>query len=147
MLCNRIFRYFFLSLNCQTKCNSSIQLSSLVKNANVMITMCQYTHLTPAEREYILKSLSENKSITTIAVELDRDKSTISRELSRNSGPNGYSAYAAQEKYTNRRRASRPELKLSNPKIHAYVRTNSIIINGLLSKSQNVLNMKTLILR
>lgn len=86
-----------------------------------MITMCQYTHLTPAEREYILKSLSENKSITTIAVELDRDKSTISRELARNSGPNGYSAYAAQEKYTNRRRASRPELKLSNPKIHAYV--------------------------
>jgi transposase, IS30 family len=43
-----------------------------------------YNHLTNNERFYIEKRLAENISISTIARELGRSKSTLSRELSRN---------------------------------------------------------------
>jgi len=86
-----------------------------------MITMNSYHHLSIEEREYIMKCLPQGKSITEIASDLDRNKSTISREISRNNEKNGYSAFAAQEKYRKRRRACHPKYILFNPKIHAYV--------------------------
>lgn len=43
-----------------------------------------YTHLTNNERFYIEKLLAENISISYIAKELGRDKSTLSRELNLN---------------------------------------------------------------
>jgi len=86
-----------------------------------MITMCSYHHLSIEEREYIMISLYQGKSITEIALDLHRDKSTIYREISRNKDEGGYSAFAAQELYCKRRLASHPSCRLSDPEIHAYV--------------------------
>jgi len=63
----------------------------------------------------------QNKSKTEIANQLGRNKSTISRELKRNAGKNGYSASVAQENYNARRRNSHPEYKLSDPRTFACV--------------------------
>ncbi len=44
-----------------------------------------YKHLSQSEREHIANLLSEGKSLGDIAKALDRNKSTTSRELARNS--------------------------------------------------------------
>ena len=49
-----------------------------------------YTHLTQAERYQIHALRRQNISLACIAAELQRDRSTISRELKRNAGPSGY---------------------------------------------------------
>ena len=49
-----------------------------------------YTHLTQEERYYIAAHLSIGKSQSEIAAELNRSESTISREISRNTGMRGY---------------------------------------------------------
>ena len=43
-----------------------------------------YSHLTVTERERLAKMYYERRSLADIAKALDRNKSTISRELSRN---------------------------------------------------------------
>lgn len=86
-----------------------------------MITMHPYSHLSLFEREHIMISKSQNKSISEIANDLGRNKSTISRELRRNSGTSGYSASVAQECYSNRRINSCPMCKISDSRIYAYV--------------------------
>jgi len=86
-----------------------------------MITMQHYCHLSLDEREYIMIGNSQNKSITEIANYLGRNKSTISRELHRNSGKSRYSASVAHELYSNRRLNSHPAYKTSDPRIFAYV--------------------------
>ena len=83
--------------------------------------MCTYSHLSISDREYIMLSKSQHKSLTDIANFLGRNKSTISRELHRNSGMNSYSASAAQENYRLRRQNSHPKYKLSDARILAYV--------------------------
>lgn len=65
--------------------------------------MRRYTHLTARERETIMWLARSGETVTAIAVEIGRDKSTVSRELARNSSEGGYSALAASEKYTERR--------------------------------------------
>ena len=47
------------------------------------------------ERETISRGLAQKKTLTAIAGELGRSVSTISREVRRNSGPNGYRAARA----------------------------------------------------
>lgn len=47
--------------------------------------MCHYHHLTPFEREKILFLWASGEFISQIANKLGRNKSTISRELRRNS--------------------------------------------------------------
>jgi IS30 family transposase len=42
------------------------------------------------ERETISLGLAQRKTLTAIAAELGRSTSTVSREVARNSGPNGY---------------------------------------------------------
>ena len=46
---------------------------------------CHYKHLNIDERENLLLLLGEGKTIREIARETGRDKSTISREIARNS--------------------------------------------------------------
>ena len=46
---------------------------------------CHYKHLNIDERENLLLLLGEGKTIREIAREMGRDKSTISREIARNS--------------------------------------------------------------
>lgn len=46
---------------------------------------CYYKHLSINERENLLFLLGEGKTIREIAREMRRDKSTISREIARNS--------------------------------------------------------------
>ena len=49
--------------------------------------MRHYTHLTPHEREKLFRGLNQGKSISQIARELSRNKSTISREVRSKSVP------------------------------------------------------------
>ena len=81
-----------------------------------------YSHLTIEERENILKYHTLKMTITQIANVLDRNKSTISRELRRNSDLNGYSPSKATSRYLDRRKNCHPVLKLSDPGLFAYVK-------------------------
>ena len=83
--------------------------------------MSHYKHITPEEREKILVLRSQNHSITYIASNIGRNKSTISRELSRNNIDGEYSAIAAQAAYCNRRIRCRRKTKLSDPNIFKLV--------------------------
>lgn len=83
--------------------------------------MSHYKHITPAEREKILVLRTQNHSITYIADSIGRDKSTISRELARNTIDGEYSAVAAQVAYCNRRIRCRRKKKLSEPNIFKLV--------------------------
>lgn len=68
--------------------------------------MKPYTHFTPNERESLYLLLKNNYSLTEIAKELGRNKSTISREIRRNSDDNGnYMPFNAQVYYNIRRKA------------------------------------------
>ncbi len=60
--------------------------------------MSNYTHLTQHERYQILAFLQSGKSISSIATQVGRDKSTIYRELNRNKGLRGYRPQQAHEK-------------------------------------------------
>lgn len=55
----------------------------------------QYKRLSSAEREEISRDLAQNETISAIAKRLGRVSSTISREVSRNSGTSGYRAFFA----------------------------------------------------
>lgn len=75
--------------------------------------MLSYTHLTLSEREYLQELLGRNLSIRKIAELLDRNPSTISREIKRNrskypkkkpNNPYGYNCWRAQNLYIRRRR-------------------------------------------
>jgi IS30 family transposase len=73
------------------------------------------------ERETISRGLAQKKTLTAIAGELGRSVSTISREVRRNSGPNGYRAARADRLAV--ARTARPRLgKLAEqPVLRAYV--------------------------
>lgn len=51
--------------------------------------MGHYKHLSPEEREDIMVLRSHGKSISETARRIGRDKSTVSREIGRNSFPVG----------------------------------------------------------
>ena len=84
--------------------------------------MSVYRHLTLAEREYIMVQRAKGRSITAIAAALMRSKSTISRELKRNSDGNTYSASQAQARYQQRREACHRPHKLDDPVLHEQVK-------------------------
>ena len=54
--------------------------------------MSPYIHLTLKDRESILLGISTGKTLDTIAKEIGRSKSTVSREIARNGGWRSYSA-------------------------------------------------------
>lgn len=83
--------------------------------------MSHYKHLTLSEREMLLYFLTKGFSLTAIAGKLGRNKSTISRELKRNTGKSMYLPVEAQEKYHQRRRSCKPSKKLDTPLIYDYL--------------------------
>lgn len=58
----------------------------------------QYTRISGLERDMISIRLAQNKSVRSIAQELGRSPSTISREISRNQNGSGYQAISANQK-------------------------------------------------
>lgn len=65
-----------------------------------------YQRLTQEEREEISRSLARGEKVTVIAQRLGRSVSTISREVTHNSGQSSYRAYSAGRR-ASRRAASR----------------------------------------
>lgn len=89
--------------------------------------MGQYKHLSVEEREDIMVSRSHGKSISEIARRIGRSKSTVSREIRRNSFPVGpgpgacYRASTAQRKYGRRRLACVRPRKMDDPELASLV--------------------------
>lgn len=61
--------------------------------------MSPYKHLTPKDREEILKGINSNHTLVMIAEKIGCSKSTVSREITRNGGWHDYSAVDAQNRY------------------------------------------------
>lgn len=83
--------------------------------------MSPYKHLTLFERERIMFFKAKGYKITQIAEKFGRNKSTISRELKRNSSQE-YLPAEAEAKYQQRRKACKPHRKLEDPKLYALAR-------------------------
>lgn len=79
-------------------------------------------HLTLQERETIARLIKRRWSRMEIAEVLERDRSTIYRELKRNTGWCGYRPRQAQQKAEERRKRCRRPVKMSDPMVNAYVR-------------------------
>ena len=62
--------------------------------------MGHHIHLTLHEREDIMIMRRDGKGVSEIARAIRRDKSTVSRELSRNSCARSYRASTAQRRYS-----------------------------------------------
>jgi len=85
----------------------------------------RYRHLTLAEREIITEMIWGAKTVSQTATTLNRNKSTISRELHRNASPKYqcYMPHRAQERAEMRRQHARPKTRLKNDQIRDYVTT------------------------
>jgi len=81
-------------------------------------------YLSLSEREEISRGLAGGNNQTAIAARLGRDKSVISREIARNSRPDGeYRAVTAQVLAEQRARRPKPR-KLENPQLNARVQAD-----------------------
>jgi len=83
----------------------------------------RYGRITNNEREEISRSLAIGKSITEIATELGRHRTTIFREINRNSGKSGYRAFSAcrrAQASAGSRRSGRTRLE-KNERLRTYV--------------------------
>jgi transposase, IS30 family len=79
-------------------------------------------HLTLQERELLDRLLKKGESKTRIAELMDRDRSTIYRELRRNARRDGYQPERAQRFADKRRLACRRPRKLDDEETQEYVR-------------------------
>lgn len=73
-----------------------------------------YKHITINERCCIVEYLNLGWSLSKIAKELNRNKSSISREIKRNNLNGRYKAHVAQDKYENRKVKCKPHGKIAN---------------------------------
>lgn len=81
-----------------------------------------HSHLTPYERMQIQCCRTQGMGPSAIAKQLNRDRSTISREFRRNCNSRGaYRAADAQGRYVQRRRACGPKPKLQNNALREHV--------------------------
>ncbi len=80
-----------------------------------------HSKISPQERDKIAALVVSGHSIRSIAMELNRSPSSISRELRRNGSGGEYSAILAQKKSEVRNKSSRRLNPLKDPKIYAYV--------------------------
>lgn len=81
-----------------------------------------YRHLSIDEREVILKMKENSKTISEIAEKIGRDRSTLWRELQRNTSSTGqYKAHLAQKYYGRRRRDAREPYRLGDAMLKDYV--------------------------
>src|SRR2546422_870874 len=71
-----------------------------------------YEQLRPEERVLIASMKLQGSSTRAIARVLERPPSTISRELRRNRGADGYASHTAQALHAARRTAAKPASKL-----------------------------------
>jgi IS30 family transposase len=78
-------------------------------------------HFTLQEREFLYRLRKKGKTNQEIAELMGRDRSTIYREVKRNSGQRGYRPQQAQRLAAERRLASRRPRKLCDPELHKYV--------------------------
>ena len=78
-------------------------------------------HLTFEERQVLYRLVKARKPKSQIAETLGRDRSTIYRELNRNTGGRGYRPKQAQRKADKRRLACRRKRKMSHPQVKRYV--------------------------
>ena len=78
-------------------------------------------HLTFPERELLHRLLRKNRPRSEIAKLMNRDRSTICREITRNSGQRGYRPKQAQRLADDRRMASRRPCKLDDKEARRYV--------------------------
>ena len=79
------------------------------------------SHFTFQEREVLYRLNKAKCPKAEIAAVLGRDRSTIYRELGRNTGGRGYRAKQAQRKAEDRRLACRREPKMNDPVLKQYV--------------------------
>jgi IS30 family transposase len=79
-------------------------------------------HLILQERQALARLIKRRRSRREIAELLGRDRSTISRELKRNMGKNGYRPSEAQQMARQRRQRCRRPTKMSQPVLKAYVK-------------------------
>jgi transposase, IS30 family len=83
----------------------------------------RYGRITNYEREEISRALVMGKTITEIATELGRHRTTIFREINRNSGKSGYRAFSASRRAqaaAGSRRRGRTRLEKNEP-LRTYV--------------------------
>ena len=76
----------------------------------------KYKQISEEERKYIEAYLKEGRKQTEIAKILNRPRSTISREIKRNSTNKGYNPVTAQRRYKKRRKNCVPKNKLETNK-------------------------------
>ena len=83
----------------------------------------QYTHLSIEERECIQHSLWEKRSIRSIASELNRSPSSVSREIQKNLPPQHflYTPRVAHEKALRKRKSRGRTERLKNDTVREYV--------------------------
>ena len=79
------------------------------------------SHLTFEERRLLYLLKKKGKSNTEIAELMGRHRSTVCRELHRNTGQRGYRPQQAQRLSNERRLASRRPHKMDDPDVHQYV--------------------------
>lgn len=77
--------------------------------------------LSVEERESISRGLAQRKTLTAIAAEVGRAVSTGSREVARNSGPDGYRAARADRLAITRTSRPRPGKRADAPELRRYV--------------------------
>ncbi len=80
------------------------------------------SHFTFCEREILYRLLKAKRSKTEIAKLMGRDRSTIYREIGRNTGGRGYRPKQAQRKADERRLRCRREPKMGDPKLKSSVK-------------------------
>lgn len=83
--------------------------------------MTRYTRLTLEEREEISRGCALGWSAAQIARDLGRDKSTVTRELSRNRSSTGYRAVFAQKRAAHRRALCRMRRLDCNDRLRQWV--------------------------
>lgn len=76
---------------------------------------------TESDRAVLAQLLALGVSRKEIAARLKKHRTSIDRELARNSGPLGYIAIEAQQRAMARRRLPRRRAKLSDPRVREYV--------------------------
>ena len=84
--------------------------------------MNHYKHFTLKEREMIKHYLDIGKNQTEIAMLLNQNKSSISRELKRNNIDEEYFPCEAQYSYIQRRLCCKSKKKLENPTLYKCVK-------------------------
>jgi transposase, IS30 family len=80
-----------------------------------------HKQFTESDRAVLAELLALNVPKKEIAARLKKHRSSVDRELARNSGPLGYIAIEAQQRAETRRWLPRRRAKLSDPRVREYV--------------------------